>query len=249
MIWYNLSNGSLKIPDPKKYKLVCTYLSLTELAFTPNNYNKLNEVQDAIRFILNLEPELILTFPFDYARTLIEKNYKISFNIEEDIVFAFLLTIINHPKEGLIENEFKEQLLDITIKRKENGNEWSSFLNNLKEPTKEISGLLKRNISTEWERQKFKEWFIIQVNYLNNSTYSADTINWKNFELYENVFSRYHRNLLVSKMKAETNDDNDLKNMIYVQPTSLYWTLEKRWLTIAKEAKVEKYLFQTYQNE
>ena len=44
-------------------------------------------------------------------------------------------------------------------------------------------------------------------------------------------------------MKADINDKNDLKNIIYVQPTYLYWTLEKRWLTIAKEIRLEKYLY------
>jgi hypothetical protein len=49
-------------------------------------------------------------------------------------------------------------------------------------------------------------------------------------------------------MKVDINDDNDLKNMIYVQPTNLYWTLEKRWLTIVKEAKFEKYLYHSTLN-
>lgn len=60
MIWYELSKNRLEIPNPEEYTLVCTYLSLTELAFTPNNFKNLGEVQKAIRKILSVEPELIL---------------------------------------------------------------------------------------------------------------------------------------------------------------------------------------------
>lgn len=244
MIWYYLSNGKLKIPDREKYTLVCTYLTLTELAFSPNNFKKLNEVQDATKKILDLKPELILLHPFGYARTLIDKNYKPEFNVEEDLVFAFLRVLLSHPKEGLLDNKFKGQLLEVVNKRKENSGDWSDFLNELNQPTKEISWVFKKYRSDEWEKSKFQGWFVLQLNRLCDPIYSTDVIDWNNFELYENVYRRYHRNLLVSKMKADINDNNDLENMIYVQPTDLYWTLEKRWLTIAKEAKVEKYLYQ-----
>lgn len=245
MIWYNLSKGSLKVPDPEKYTLVCTYLTLMELAFTLNNFKKLSEVQATIRQILKSEPELILTYPFDHARTLIDKSYNHSFNIEEDLVFAFLRVLSNHPKDGLVDNSFKEQLADITKKRKENSSDWADFLNELNKPSKEISWVFKKYSSEKWDKSKFQGWFLLQINQLSDKTYSAETINWCNFEFYESMYRRYHRNLLVSKMKADINDDNDLKNLIYVQPDTLYWTLEKRWLTIAKEAKIDKYLYQS----
>lgn len=243
MIWYYLSKGEVKIPDPKKYILVCTYLTLTELAFTPNNFKKLEQVQDAVRQILNSEPKLKLLHPFDHARTLVDKNLQPEFDIESDLVFGFLRVLINHSKDGLINNKFKDQLLDISTKRKENGGDWATFLNNLNEPSKEISRVLKKYHSEEWQTLKFKEWFVFQLNQLNDTFYTSDIINWNDFEFYEGVYKRYHRNLLISKMKADINDDNDLKNMIYVQPTNLYWTSEKRWKTIAKEANLEKYLY------
>jgi hypothetical protein len=243
MIWYYLSKGKLQIPDPQKYTLVCTYLTLTELAFTPNNFRKLDEVQDAIKKIFNLKPELILLYPFDHARTLVDENYKPEFKVEEDLVFAFLRVLLNHPNDGLLNNKFKGQLLDVVARRKENSADWSDFLNELNQPTKEISWVFKKHHSQEQEKSRLQGWFILQLNQLSDNTYSTDVVDWRNFEFYENVYRRYHRNLLVSKMKADINDNNDLENMIYVQPADLYWTLEKRWLTIAKESKVEKYLY------
>ena len=215
-----------------------------ELAFSPNNFKKLSEVQHTFKTILSLKPEFILTYPFDYARTLIDENFKPEFDIEEDLVFGYLRVLLNHPSKGLIDNEFKEQLSNITSRRKENSEDWARFLNELNEPTKEISWIFKKHNSAEWGKLKFQQWFVLQLNQSNHTTtYSTDMIDWSNFEFYENIYKRYHRNLMVSKMKADLNDDNDLKNMIYVQPTDLYWTLEKRWLVITREVKLEKYLY------
>lgn len=213
-----------------------------ELAFTPNNFSKLDEVQEAVKTILSLKPEFIIPHPFDHARTIIDTNFKPEFKIEEDLVFGFLRVILNHPKDGLLENKFKEQLSAFSTTRKENSVEWSDFLNEFK-PSPDVAWVFKKYYSDDWEQTKFKEWFVFQLNQLSDNTYSTEAIDWKNFEFYETIYKRYHRNLLTSKMKADANDDNDLKNMIYVQPTDLYWTLEKRWLAIAKEGKIDKYLY------
>lgn len=241
MIWYDLSKGKLSIPDPRKFTLVCTYLTLTELAFTPNNFGKLNEVKAAIKQIVTLKPEFILTYPFNHAKTIIDKNYNPKFNVEEDLVFGFLRMILNHPNDEFKENEFERALSHISKRRSENSKDWADFLNKLKESSKGFSWIFKKYSSDQLDKRKFKQWFVLQINKTSESTYSSDTIDWTNFEFYESIYKRYHRNLIISKMKADNNDDKDLGNMVYVQPNDLYWTLEKRWLSIAKEAKVEKY--------
>ena len=52
--------------------------------------------------------------------------------------------------------------------------------------------------------------------------YSAGQVNWEKFELHEKVGARYMRNMYLTRMKADRNDENDLQNMIYVQPGDLY---------------------------
>ncbi len=243
MIWYELGKGKLKLPDPSRYTLVCTYLSLMELAFTANNFRKLDEVQSSVNQIFNLMPELILKFPFDHARTIIDKNYRPNFNIEEDLVFGFLIVLLNSPKEGLLDNEFKGQLLSISTKRKENSDSWSKFLNNLHYRPKEIKKVYKNYYSEEWLKSRFQDRFVLQLYQLSEVSYSPADIDWTNFEFYQRVYMQHYRNLRISNRKVDSNDENDLKNMIYVQATDLYWTLEKRWLSIAKETKLENHLY------
>lgn len=246
MIWYGLSKGDLKLPDPKKYTLVCTYLTLMELAFSQNNFKKLVEVQAAIGQIFkgSVEPELILLYPYDHANSLLDQNFKREFDVEEDLIFGFLRCILNQPLNDLVDNDFKKQLANISDKRMQNNAVWASFLNNLEELSNDIPSRIKKRLKEEWTKTNFRKWFVLQLNYLSEIHYSPDKIDWNNFEFYEQMYSRYKRKLFITKMKTDMNDENDLKNMIYVQPGDLYWTLENRWLNIAKEIKMDNYLYQ-----
>ncbi len=140
MIWYELSKNNLLIPNPAEYKLVCTYLSLMELAFTPNNFRNLEEVQKVIQKILDCQPEIIVNSPLVHAETLINSDFKEEFNIEQDLIFGFLKVLLNQPKQGVSDGSFLEQLTAIISIRKANNKEWADFINTLHTPTK----LLKR---------------------------------------------------------------------------------------------------------
>jgi hypothetical protein len=242
MIWYELSKNRLHVPNPEKYTLVCTYLSLMELAFTPNNFKNLEEVQNVIRKILSVEPELIMQSPVSYARGLIDSDFKVEYKVEEDLVMGFLRVLLNHPKDGL-NNEFRNQLNSITSIRTKNNDDWANFQNELYKPSKEMSHILKKYSTAESYQKYFKSKFAFLVNQYSPRRYSKDQIDWDKFELYEKVSERYLRNMDISKLKADRNDENDLKNMIYVQPEDKYWTLEKRWLSMIKEIKLDEYLY------
>jgi hypothetical protein len=243
MIWYNLSKNKLQVPDPKQYKLVCTYLSLMELAFTPNSFNNLDEIQETIKCIIELKPELIMHDPTSYAKAIIDPDFNYEYEKEEDIVTGFLKVLLNHPKEGLLKNEFKVQLANISSTRKEKGSEWADFLNDCYKGSKEISYILKKYSTDADDRKKIRKWFVLQLNQTSKINYSLEQIRWEHFEFYEKVGARYMRNMYLTKMKADRNDENDLKNMFYVQPTDKYWTLEKRWLQMVKEIKFDRYLY------
>lgn len=74
MVWYELAKGRIQIPDTERYQLVCTHLSLMEIACSSNNFNKLNEVQSVVSKILSLEPEIITQQPYGYARSRVDND-------------------------------------------------------------------------------------------------------------------------------------------------------------------------------
>lgn len=243
MIWYYLSMAKLTLPDPSKYALVCTHSTITELAFTPNIFGKLDIVQEAVNQILNSASDILMAPPLDYARMIIDNSYNQEFKVEDDLVFAFLRVVMNHPSDGLIDNESKEQLTFIVNERNKNFVAWASYLNELNEPMKNMSSQLKRYHSQEELKLDLRKLFMLELNDSHNTNYTAEEISWDSFEFYENIHSQYYRNLRFSKMKADSNDKYDLENMIYVQPNDLYWTKEKRWLRMAKESNLENYLY------
>lgn len=249
MIWYELSKNKLQIPDPKHYTLVCTYLSLMEIAFTSNSFNNLSEVQNVIKTILNSNSEILLQSPYDYARTVIDVELNPEIEIEEDLVLGFLRVLLNHPKSGLLNNKFKEQLTHISSIRKVNSTDRASYLNNLYKDIKEIRHIIKKYHTIEMDKKHIRGWFLLNLNQYYGQEYSEEQINWEHFEFYEKIGGQYIRNMYLTKMKADRNDENDLKNMIYVQPTDKYWTLEKRWLSLAKEIKLERFLYDQTSSE
>lgn len=244
MIWYELSKNTIQVPDPKQYTLVCTKLSLMELAFSPNNLIKLAEVQAAIREIVKVKPQIILHYPWDHATSLIDKDFEFDFEIEEDLAIGYLNFLLNHPKEELFPDSFKENLEDISSTRRKNFQEWADFLNNLYGRNNEIKRTLKKYSDANRHLLDFKKWFIHKLNERELGTYSVDTFPWEQFEFYTSIGASYMRKMMFSRMKADGNDENDLRNMIYAQPGDKYWTLEKRWNNLAKEAKMTKYLYQ-----
>jgi hypothetical protein len=245
MIWYELGKGKLEIPDKNKFNLVCTYLSLTELAFSKNVFSKLELVQNALLKIVELQPTIINLHPYDYARSLIDKTYSPELEFENEITLKSLQNILNYSKNNLANNQFATIHREIIDRRETNHSKWSEYINNLNNHDNQFRRIMKRHPNEELFKTMFQDWFILQLNQSSEVKYSFDLINWTYFEFYEAMFKSYNRNLFLTKMKSDKNDEKDLNNMIYVQPNSLYWTLEKRLIKIAKEAKAESYLYTT----
>jgi hypothetical protein len=243
MVWYELAKERIFVPDPEKYQLVCTHLSLMEIACSSNNFNKLQEVRSVIKKILSLKPEVITQDPYEYARSRVGNEYTFEYNVEEDLIVGFLRVIHNQPGETLAEGDFKDYLTDIAARRKENSIDWANFQNELYKLSGIHKSILKKYQNSEMDFLESRKWLLFQLNQLNDTELDFSTIDWSRFELYENVHARYIRNLQISNLRADRNDENDLKNMLYVQPGEKYWTMEKRWLSIIKEIKLEKYLF------
>lgn len=247
MIWYELSKNRIQIPDPNRYILVCTYLSLMELAFSPNNLKKLSEVQEVIRLILKVKPEINLFYPREHAKSLIDHDFQNEHEIESDITLTFLRILLNHPKQGLIPNSFEDILENISTIRKKNMADWVAFINEIYQNEFEILKAFKKYSQKDSDILYFKKWFLHRLNDFEEGKYSFDKMPWELFEFYIFLGAHYMRTMKLSRMKADENDENDLRNMIYVQPGDKYWTLEKKWLTFAREAKMSHYLYQVDQ--
>ncbi|MFN8393849.1 MAG: hypothetical protein U0176_04160 [Bacteroidia bacterium] len=66
---------------------------------------------------------------------------------------------------------------------------------------------------------------------------------WKQIELFEAVLNHVLKEVEVGSKKFKANDFVDLFMLLYVQPGMLYWTDDKKWLSLIREAGMGHYLF------
>jgi len=245
MIWYELSKGKLSIPDPKKYILVCTHLSLMELAFTKNIIKNYREVQDTIKFIMASKPNFIMYNPYVYAKASMDPKFKLrKYKPREDLLMPFLKAIYHNKEKDIIDKKLKNYHVSILYERSENANNFANFRNDLYVSVKRNNYVFKKYNSIEADRNMFRKLFLHTLNHFQEKKDNLNSnLNWSEIELFEKVSTRYLKRLIISSLKVDKNDDNDLNNMIYVSPTDKYWTLEKRWIHIIKEINLSYYLY------
>ena len=76
-----------------------------------------------------------------------------------------------------------------------------------------------------------------------NGRYKLKKYILSNNELFFKVLDYYFKCLEVGQYKWQRNDLFDLFNMAYVRKGDKYWTHEKKWLILIKEAGCEQYLY------
>lgn len=245
MIWYGLANKSLQHPDPKKYKLVCTYVTFVELALTPNILRKLPDVQNALKAIFDNQPKLILEFPIAHYRRALKKEIQQPFKPDEDLIFGFIRIIYNSKNIEQLKNSpnFKDLLWAITARRL-GKDDYSIFKNNLKSILQDAKTAYKKYYDKDLNKEEFRKNFLYELNETQLIKIPATEVDWALIEFYEKVRMNYMRKYRVSFQKHKANDKPDLDNMLYVRPGQKYWTLEKTWLNIFKEEKLEEYVYQ-----
>ncbi len=245
MIWYGLANKSLQRPDPKKFKLVCTYLTFLELALTSNILKSFSEVQSAIQAIIDNEPKLILQFPIENYRSQLFKETIKPFKPEDDLIFGFITMVFNSENLEHLKSSpnFKDLLWAIEARRLGKA-DYSIFKNNLKSILQDAKMAYKKYYDKDLNREEFRKNFLYELNETQLIKIPATEVDWALIEFYEKVRMNYMRKYRVSFQKHKANDKPDLDNMLYVRPGQKYWTLEKTWLNIFKEEKLEEYVYQ-----
>jgi hypothetical protein len=244
MIWYELGKKTIGKPDHMKYNLVCTYLTFVELAFTPNILKTLPEVRAAVQAIFDSKAKLILQFPIEDYRSYLSKEIPEPFDVESDVVFGFIRMIYNSKNlPHLRTNKNFNDLLWLIETRRTGKSDYSAFKNEVKAIEQDLRFVYKKYYNQQDNQKEFRQKFLFSLNNLSLKQYSEAEVDWVAISFYEKVFMSYLRKLRVSFQKHKANDEPDLDNMMYVRPGNKYWTLEKGWLQIFKEEKLQEYQY------
>jgi len=251
-IWYYLGDKTLHFDPDQEFELCCTYLNMWELITSNNLITNFKKIQNACKAIIEHCNTFILSSPFNHLETLANNKYYHEvtelFHIIEYIANTdkdeFLIDINNGVLENIIvqkshtlNNFFVEQITSELI-------EYKNMLSKQKRTLKVQAKTNKiRIMSVDFQKNSI-------INELKNynSLFNIDYIDenfWNNLKFYfESRLLFFYNYKHSSEMKIYKNDAVDLLNLVYVNFDCLYWTEERKWNNIFKEAQLDSFLYQ-----
>lgn len=243
MIWYEIGRGTIDVPNRDIYKLVCTYASMNELALSPNATNNLSDVKNAIGAIFKSKPEIIVKSPIEHFIKSIGHNlpYDEEFRPENDAVMIFLRQLSKQTNASFKKGSFRNWFDRVNKIRRANLQSNADFLNELYDHDNELRRIFKKH--HDFNNNDVRTLMLNDLKHNYEIDLDVSEVDWSLIELYEKTYSQYLKRLIISRQKASANDSMDLANLLYVQPGILYWTKEKRWISMIQDAKMDKYLF------
>lgn len=250
-IWFGLASGEIHRDEVWRLNLIGTGTNIFELSASPLMADKPNELKGAIRTLLNYNKNLILESPMDFFL----KSYNPPFEIDNSLSEALHFKLFDYRKFDykIPFGQYKGamELVDRYIKKKK---ELSNYFNDVIKESKKIikQNGGKRKYIYKDHTESWKKFLILVFDNYNKSIYKRSEsleiseINWEQFDLFLNVWSKFFYLLEIEPTRVfKPNDIHDLLNLIYVQPGQKYWTLEKRWIRIIKDLEgYSDYLFE-----
>jgi hypothetical protein len=240
-VWYKIAEGVFSKEKLQELHLVATFNNIKEVAKTPNLIDKYEFVAEVVRSIFRYKKEVIFFSPFVHIAKLKDPRYEfdIHANMGDILKFTELIAKGHEIKQDKKE-EFKAFIEGMKKDLEAVTAPWNKEVDRIKGNITDKK-THKKEDPTELNRALIS--YMVEVA-TNGKVSLKDGFDWSQLELLEKTLSAYFLELEISGMKIDENDWFDLFLLAYVQPGSLVWTYEKRWLIMIKEkAKLGKYLF------
>ncbi len=239
-IWYGLGNGFIN-PSliGEGNKLIATFNNIDEFSRTTNLIDNPDETRKSIQSMFKHSGKHpIIEPPLFYLRKLSDDTY--SYEITEDDEAMQLITE-KIAKGHKIDVSKSEQYRQYSEKRKANLQSVADIFN--KESLR-----IKSNIKDKKKHRKVSSIELIRgilSLFVKKQTGEGlyNDFDFEQIELLENAIDCFFKELETGATVMTANDWYDLFNMAYVSPERKYWTGDKKWIRLIKEAGMEKYLF------
>jgi len=242
-IWYYIGDKSIIPQKENGNSLIAIFPSIEELFRSDKIFNNTNYVANAIRAIMTNSRQTIRSLPPEaYLKKLDDPTYVfIDYKGDLNVILEITQRIANGQP---IEGELKDTMLKLIEYRKQVLQKGATFFNNEADRIKKE--YTNKNKPKTTERIHVHREFIESIveTRLQNEKLSKN-FDWTQIELYDYAAKLLFHKIEISTMKIQPNDWYDIINLIYVAPGEKYWTREKRWINLIKEAKMEKYLYKT----
>lgn len=252
-IWYKLGKGEFTFEVINELDLNCTLLSLYELILTEKLRFDFITVSNACKAILCHSKGLILYSPISHLYNL---SNPMSSEFESNQIMKVIEYIANADS---LDSEYQSVLeKQLKFKTKTIQNYFVNYISNklYESKTQIFQNQLIQNKFKQLNKTKnikdaktsyLKEIIIgeIKSNYPKVKDEFFDIHFWQEIDFYIKSRLKYLDLLKFNstKMNIEENDVVDMLNLVYVNENCLYWTEDKKWLNIFREAKLQEYLY------
>lgn len=238
-IWYYLGSNK-PLFSKLKDQLTPTYVSLWELCNTGILKSDPLRVQNACRRILEAQKNMIYEQPVRYLIKSCNKRKFKPNTIKE--IYSLLEASSRIAKGATIAKDKEDEFHQYILEKKQE-------LNNIKVSMNEFALVCKSKIKDKVKHRKAYSLPII-INYLNflakqaaNDMYNLKKLPLRNYELLICVMDLFYKKLETGSTVWKENDLNDLFILAYVRRGDKYWTKDKKWIDLIKEAGCEEFLF------
>lgn len=238
-IWYYLGKDR-SIYEKVKGESICpTFVNIYELSKSDNILNHEELSRLAIQKLFAFKSNVIYEPPFIYIAKL--HNYFLFDPLKE---IGGWLKFTEKFANGLsIEPSKKDDFKKEIDRIRDDLNSGAQFFN-------EKAEKIRKRISNKKEHKK-KDTHQITGGFINFivETMTDKKCNLEGFDLNQvdlliRTLDHFFKTLETSKMKIKDNDWFDFSILAYVQPGDKYWTNDKKWINLIKDAGCEKYLYE-----
>jgi hypothetical protein len=237
-IWYHLGQENELYEKVKEEPISPNYVNIYELSKSYNLINHEELSREAIKMLLKFKDNVIYEPPFIYIATLHQ-----SCNYDQKTEIGDLLDFTSSMAKGLTINKADMEELKLLFEKLDLA--LSYFANFMNESVEKFRQ--KKINKIEYKKKDTYKVTAALINvFVESSTKNQCNLNGfdlNKIELLMRTLDHLNKTLVTSKMKFEKNDWFDLSILGYVQPGDKYWTKEKKWIRLIKEAGCEEYLY------
>ncbi|MDW3209089.1 MAG: hypothetical protein R8N23_04435 [Reichenbachiella sp.] len=243
-IWYGFVDGTFDLSIIEKHNLCTPIKAIEEIATSENLISKPSYVKKALSLALTAPNQILLQNPFDHILGLINSEH--SPNIEQS---EFILNEV--VKFISLEDDFLNSKTDDPT-FVEMVKQWDKGIETSAQSVNNMLPMIRQNIKNgkgkNAHRQLKTEILVMelianmseQVIKQNELDINLDwsEFPWNKIQMLITTWDIYFKDLELSgTMKFHKNDWIDILNLFYVQPGTMYWTNEQKWLRIFERSE------------
>lgn len=251
MIWYNISAGLIPRNRYENFELISTYLNIHEILTSSHLLNESEKTFTALDLLIK-ESDIRYLNHFQYFDEKINENIDKNVKFEqlrfvENVISGALkykATIESNNLDTQIQNRAFADLNSFFLQEKEEVLYTKEIINEYRDnhSKAEIKKIIKSNAGEKAHLEATKNNFVY---FFSKGTLNdASNVDLSSFQLIVHTLDTFLINIEKGACSWQQNDNEDLFNLVYVGPNDKYWTQEKKWKNIIKEAGMEAYLFE-----